>query len=246
MEVRGLLRLIPVLAASVVWIVALDGARVASAGTPPGAIDRDTDGDGLPDFQEINRYCTDPTKKDTAGEGVPDGEGKKQREFTYSVRAVIRVMPPYKLNAFNDDYQDVRILSETGHLFLHGDEWFEDAGNYLQYRLFIHRAGRNVVLRAEKLPDVKCQLSLLYVTSASQNVCEIELIIPASDYARMAKGVAYPLEPINAGMEYCWRVKDELTITRTQFTREERVDDILERLERLEKRIDAPEKKQTS
>jgi hypothetical protein len=80
---------------------------------PPQAADQDTDGDGLSDFQEIHKYHTDPTKKDTAGKGVPDGDWQQRREFTYSVRAVIRVMPPYNLQALNDDYQDVRIRKET-------------------------------------------------------------------------------------------------------------------------------------
>jgi RNA polymerase sigma factor (sigma-70 family) len=73
------------------------------------AADPDSDRDGLPDFQEIHKYRTDPKRKDTAGEGVPDGDWQQRREFTYSVRAVLRVMPPYNLKALNDDYQDVRV-----------------------------------------------------------------------------------------------------------------------------------------
>jgi Transglutaminase-like superfamily len=75
--------------------------------------DPDTDGDGLPDFQEIHKYGTDPAKKDTAGKGTPDGDSQQRREFTYSIRAVVRVMPPYNLKELNDDYQDVRVISET-------------------------------------------------------------------------------------------------------------------------------------
>src|SRR5262249_29512939 len=55
----------------------------------------------------------DPKKKDTAGKGISDGNWQQRREFTYSVRAVVRVMPPYNLKALNDDYQDVRVLKET-------------------------------------------------------------------------------------------------------------------------------------
>jgi hypothetical protein len=97
---------------------------VAWLGSPPcpasaldnrqaSAADPDSDGDGLSDFQEIHKYRTDPNKKDTAGKGVPDGDWQQRREFTYSVRAVIRVMPPYNLQTLNDDYQDVRVLKET-------------------------------------------------------------------------------------------------------------------------------------
>jgi hypothetical protein len=80
---------------------------------PGRAPDRDTDGDGLSDFHELHKYRTDPARKDTAGGGVPDGDRRQRREFTYSVRAVLRVMPPYNLQAMNDDYQDVRLRKET-------------------------------------------------------------------------------------------------------------------------------------
>lgn len=83
---------------------------VIGAVPPKGA---DADGDGLPDFQETHKYRTDPKKKDTAGKGVSDGDWKQRREFTYSVRAVVRVMKPYNLKAINDDYQDARVLKET-------------------------------------------------------------------------------------------------------------------------------------
>jgi hypothetical protein len=75
--------------------------------------DADSDGDGLPDFQEVHKYRTDPTKKESAGKGVSDGDRQQRREFTYSVRAVVRVMPPYDLDALSDDYQDVRVLKKT-------------------------------------------------------------------------------------------------------------------------------------
>src|SRR5262245_25047735 len=75
--------------------------------------DADSDGDGLSDYHEVHKYRTDPKKKDTAGKGIPDGDRRQRREFTYSVRAVIRVMPPYNLAALDDDYQDVRLIRET-------------------------------------------------------------------------------------------------------------------------------------
>jgi hypothetical protein len=88
-------------------------SQAALAGQPAGKADPDTDGDGLSDFHEKNKYRTDPKKKDTARAGVSDGDWRQRREFSYSVRAVIRVMPPYNLTAINDDYQDVRVLAET-------------------------------------------------------------------------------------------------------------------------------------
>jgi RNA polymerase sigma factor (sigma-70 family) len=78
--------------------------------------DPDSDGDGLSDFQEAHKYRTDPRKRDTAGKGTPDGDWDARRQHTYSVRAVLRVMAPYNKAAFNDDYQDARVLAEKdGH-----------------------------------------------------------------------------------------------------------------------------------
>ena len=72
---------------------------------------QDTDGDGLSDFQEVHKYFTDSHKKCTNGK--PDGDWDQRREFTYSIRTVLRVMKPYDLAAMNDDYQDARLLRET-------------------------------------------------------------------------------------------------------------------------------------
>ncbi|HJZ92064.1 MAG TPA: sigma-70 family RNA polymerase sigma factor, partial [Gemmataceae bacterium] len=115
------------LAASVVVACAALGQTPKSADQPPKGepatpiaqkapakekADPDSDRDGLPDFQEVHKYRTDPSKKDTAGQGTPDGDPQQRREFTYSVRAVVRVMPPYNLKTLNDDYQDVRVIAE--------------------------------------------------------------------------------------------------------------------------------------
>ncbi len=75
------------------------------------AIGVDSDGDGLSDFQEVHKYFTDPRKRCTNGK--PDGDWDRRREFTYSIRTVLRVMKPYDLAAMNDDYQDARLLRET-------------------------------------------------------------------------------------------------------------------------------------
>jgi RNA polymerase sigma factor (sigma-70 family) len=78
----------------------------------PGPGDKDSDGDGLSDYQEIHKYRTDPAKFSTAGDGVPDGDWQRRREFTYTIRTVIKVMPPVNLACLNDDYQDARVLSQ--------------------------------------------------------------------------------------------------------------------------------------
>jgi hypothetical protein len=105
--------LVVVVAWSFAGVVALERSRAALADAASHQADADSDGDGLPDFQEVHKYRTDPHKKDTAGQGTPDGDWQQRREFTYSVRAVVRVMPPYNLKALNDDYQDVRVRKET-------------------------------------------------------------------------------------------------------------------------------------
>jgi hypothetical protein len=96
-----------------VWAIAGEGSGNAPASVRSEAADPDTDGDGLADFHEVHKYRTDPTKRDTAGKGVSDGDWQQRREFTYSVRAIVRVMPPHNLKALNDDYQDVRVRAET-------------------------------------------------------------------------------------------------------------------------------------
>ena len=77
------------------------------------ASDLDSDHDGLSDFQEIHKYRTNTKKNDSDGDGVPDGDWQERREFTYSVRTVVKVMRPCNTDVVNDDYQDARVLSET-------------------------------------------------------------------------------------------------------------------------------------
>ena len=96
-----------------VWIPGIVFALCLYGASTAHGDDRDTDGDGLTDYHELHKYRTDPSKKDTAGQGVRDGDANQRREFSYSIRSVLRVMPPYNLKAMNDDYQDVRVLAET-------------------------------------------------------------------------------------------------------------------------------------
>jgi hypothetical protein len=89
------------------------GAVTASAAPATGTIDKDSDGDGLSDFVETHKHFTDPAKKDSDGDGTPDGDANERREYSYSIRTVVRVMKPYDLRAMKDDYQDARLLRET-------------------------------------------------------------------------------------------------------------------------------------
>ncbi len=108
-----LLSLVLIVGFGVPCAVALDAFTMTCAGNNLGASEPDSDGDGLSDYQEIHKYLTDPKKKDTTGKGISDGDWQQRRELTYSVRALIRVMPPYNLKVLNDDYQDVRVRAET-------------------------------------------------------------------------------------------------------------------------------------
>ena len=71
---------------------------------------QDADGDGLSDFHELHKYRTDPASADSDGDGVPDGEWFERREFAYTVRSVVHVMPPVTDDVLCDDYQDARVL----------------------------------------------------------------------------------------------------------------------------------------
>jgi RNA polymerase sigma factor (sigma-70 family) len=98
--------------------------------------------------------------------------------------------------------------------FVHCTEWLEDAGDYLQYKLFMWGADRRLVLRAKGRPDVPCEVSMNFYTHRSKSLCELEVVIPAAEYARMAAGVAYTLHPVNGNKGYEWRVREGLTLTR--------------------------------
>ncbi len=73
----------------------------------------DADGDGLSDFQEIHKYLTDPAKADSDGDGIGDGDWAERREYSYSVRTILRYLPPLDEDGLNDDFQDARVLNRT-------------------------------------------------------------------------------------------------------------------------------------
>ena len=102
----------------------------------------------------------------------------------------------------------------SGRFFVHCEEWLENAGDYLQYKLFMRRSDRSFVLRAKDQPDVSCQISMNFYTASSRNLRELEVIIPASDYAKMTKGVAYTLHPVNGKKGYEWKVRNGVGVTR--------------------------------
>ena len=73
----------------------------------------DTDADGLTDYEEYCKYRTDPTLADSDGDGTPDAEWNERREYTYSIRAVLELKPPWALKAMNDLFQDARLMENA-------------------------------------------------------------------------------------------------------------------------------------
>jgi Transglutaminase-like superfamily len=92
-----------------IWVLLLAGTLGAQA-----PVDPDSDGDGLSDFLEIHKHLTDPARKDTDGDGIPDGDWNERREYSYTVRSVIRVLRPAEIAAMNDDWQDARLVKDHG------------------------------------------------------------------------------------------------------------------------------------
>lgn len=73
----------------------------------------DTDADGLTDYEEYCKYRTDPTLVDSDGDGTPDADWNERREYTYSIRAVLELKPPWNLEAMNDLFQDARLMGSA-------------------------------------------------------------------------------------------------------------------------------------
>jgi hypothetical protein len=80
---------------------------------PEADRDLDTDGDGLPDFDELHKYGTDPLKADSDGDGIPDGDWDERREYAYTVRSIVDVCPPVTDEILGDDFQDARVVERA-------------------------------------------------------------------------------------------------------------------------------------
>lgn len=80
-------------------------------GTDPTVAD--TDGDGISDYLEITKYRTDPLSRDSDGDGIPDSDSEERREYTYTIRAICRIVPPYDVQTMTDQFQDVVALDES-------------------------------------------------------------------------------------------------------------------------------------
>jgi hypothetical protein len=93
-----------------VWLFVFLLCLLACSVCAGGAVD--SDGDSLSDFQETHKYLTDPEKEDTDRDGVSDGDWNERREYAYSIRSILRFMPPFDEDCLNDDFQDARVLEK--------------------------------------------------------------------------------------------------------------------------------------
>lgn len=93
---------------------AVHGKSLVSTLMPASDAYKDSDGDGLSDIEERNKYFTDPNNPDTDGDGIPDGNWAERREYAYTVEERLTISKPYDIKAMNDYYQDVRIVKDNG------------------------------------------------------------------------------------------------------------------------------------
>jgi hypothetical protein len=70
----------------------------------------DSDQDGLTDYLEVTKYKTNPINPDSDGDGKSDGDWNERREYTYSIKAVVDLRPPFDVAAMNDFFQDARVI----------------------------------------------------------------------------------------------------------------------------------------
>jgi hypothetical protein len=102
----------------------------------------------------------------------------------------------------------------SARFFVHGEEWLKEAGDYLQYKAFLWRADPQIVLKAKGEPDVRARVGGQYFTQSSTDLRDVEVTIAAPEFARMARGVAYTIHPVNGKSDYQWKVRDGVTIAR--------------------------------
>ncbi len=91
----------------------LEDALEKQIGTNPQL--KDTDQDGISDYDEYCKYRTDPTKADSDGDGISDNDWNERREYTYSIRAVCEIRPPNDVALMSDLYQDTRRLDQRAY-----------------------------------------------------------------------------------------------------------------------------------
>lgn len=78
--------------------------------TPTLIPNEDLDNDGLTNYEESEKYKTDPWSQDSDGDGLSDFDWDERRENVYSVRLILIVREPFNIETMNDLFQDARLL----------------------------------------------------------------------------------------------------------------------------------------
>lgn len=74
----------------------------------------DTDRDSISDYEEIQKYKTNPLEKDSDNDGMSDSDWDERREYAYTIQAIVDLRPPFNIEQMNDFHQDARVLEELG------------------------------------------------------------------------------------------------------------------------------------
>jgi hypothetical protein len=98
-------------------------------GTDPN--NHDSDGDGLSDFDEVFKYRLNPLSKDTDGDGIPDNYWDERREFTYTIKTVREIYPPYDISTMNDFFQDTKVINHKKDTLLFESILYPNAVNFI-------------------------------------------------------------------------------------------------------------------
>lgn len=61
---------------------------------------------------------------------------------------------------------------------------------------------------------MRCRVSGGFTAGGPNKLRELEVVIPAAEYANMAAGATYALRPLNGKGEFIWRVREGLTLSR--------------------------------
>ena len=75
--------------------------------------DIDSDNDGLSDYEEINKYLTNPLEADTDNDGIKDNDWDERYEHTRVYKAIVDLRQPYSIDDMNDFYQDARAIQDV-------------------------------------------------------------------------------------------------------------------------------------
>jgi RNA polymerase sigma factor (sigma-70 family) len=100
-----------------------------------------------------------------------------------------------------------------GHLYVHVKERLASQDT-VQYLKFLKQADRRFLFRAKDRPEIKGEVQFSIWSDSASDLREILLVIPKEEYAKMAPGVEYSINPANSTAGYQWKITGGLTIRR--------------------------------